>query len=106
MEITVQELKEKFDQRKIVHLIDVREPYEYEEINIGGRLIPLGELMDEVDELEDLMNKEVIVMCRSGNRSGKAQMMLESLGFNNVLNLKGGMLAWENEIGSAYVIRS
>lgn len=103
MEITVQQLKERLDKNENLNLIDVREIFEYEEANIGGRLIPLGELMDEVDDLEDLKSEEIIVMCRSGNRSGKAQMLLESLGFENVLNLKGGMLAWAAEIGSDYV---
>ncbi|GAA5220836.1 rhodanese-like domain-containing protein [Membranihabitans marinus] len=103
MEITVQQLKERLDKNENINLIDVREIFEYEEANIGGRLIPLGELMDEIDDLEDLKSEEIIVMCRSGNRSGKAQMLLESLGFENVLNLKGGMLAWAAEIGSDYV---
>ncbi|WP_236980179.1 rhodanese-like domain-containing protein [Membranihabitans maritimus] len=98
MEITVQQLKAKLDSNEDFHLIDVREPYEYEEANIGGQLMPLGELMDFLDEMEDWKEEEIVVMCRSGNRSGKAQVFLETNGFENVLNLKGGMLAWQNEI--------
>lgn len=98
MEITVQQLKAKLDKNEDFHLIDVREPYEYEEANIGGKLMPLGELMDFLDEMEDWKEDEIVVMCRSGNRSGKAQIFLETNGFENVLNLKGGILAWQNEI--------
>jgi rhodanese-related sulfurtransferase len=94
MDITVNELKERLDAGEDLNLIDVREDYEYDEQNLGGRLIPLGELPDRLDELEDLKDEEVIVQCRSGNRSGKAKAFLESQGFTNVRNLTGGMLAW------------
>lgn len=94
MDITVHELKERLDAGEDLNLIDVREEYEYDEQNLGGRLIPLGELPDRIDELDDLKNQEIIVQCRSGNRSGKAQAFLESQGFTHVRNLTGGMLAW------------
>lgn len=94
MDITVHELKQRLDAGESLHLIDVREEYEYDEQNLGGQLIPLGELPDRLDEIEDLKDEEIIVQCRSGNRSGKAQAFLESQGFSNVRNLTGGMLAW------------
>jgi rhodanese-related sulfurtransferase len=94
MDITVSELKERLDAGEELNLIDVREDYEYDEQNLGGRLIPLGELPDRLDEIEDIKEEEVIVQCRSGNRSGKAKAFLESQGFTNVRNLTGGMLAW------------
>ncbi|WP_128544860.1 rhodanese-like domain-containing protein [Larkinella soli] len=98
MDITVQELKERLDKGEQVNLIDVREVYEYEEDNLGGELIPLGELPYRIDELEDRKEEELIIQCRSGARSARAQMFLEQNGFSNVRNLTGGLLAYrENE---------
>ena len=68
--VTVEELKQKMDKGEEVNLVDVREPHEFEEVNIGGRLVPLGKVQTmQVEELEDLKEKEVIVYCRSGRRS-------------------------------------
>lgn len=94
MDITVQELKERLDKGESLNMIDVREPHEYEADNIGATLIPLGDLPYNLDEIEDLQNEEVIVICRSGKRSGMAQQILEENGFNNVRNMIGGMLAY------------
>jgi rhodanese-related sulfurtransferase len=55
--------------------------------------------MMQVDQLENLKNEEVIVYCRSGNRSGQAAMILDTLGFANTKNLSGGMLAWQSKFG-------
>lgn len=94
--ITVQEVKDRLDKGEALHLVDVREPSEHEDFNIGGTLIPLGRFrVLDVDELDPLKDEEVILYCRSGNRSGQAGMMLETMGFNNVKNLKGGMLEWQ-----------
>lgn len=94
--ITVEELKARLDQGQNLNLVDVREPYEHDEFNIGGLLVPLGQIRAlDVDELESMKDEEVIVYCRSGNRSGQAAMILESLGFDHVLNLEGGMLRWQ-----------
>jgi rhodanese-related sulfurtransferase len=93
-DITVQELKERLDKGESLHFIDVREVYEYEEDNLGARLIPLGELPDHLDELEEIKDEEIIVQCRSGARSGKAQQFMEANGFTNVRNLIGGILAY------------
>lgn len=94
MDITVQELKERLDKGEKLNLFDVREPNEYEADNIGATLIPLGELPYRIDELDGLQDEEVIVHCRSGARSARAQQYLEENGFNNVRNVTGGMLAY------------
>lgn len=94
--ISAQEVKDRLDKGENLHLVDVREPSEHEEFNIGGDLIPLGRFrVLDVDELDPLKDEEVILYCRSGNRSGQAGMMLETMGFSNVKNLKGGMLEWQ-----------
>ena len=94
--ITVQELKERITANEHINLLDVREPDERAEFNIGGTFIPLGQLMAlQTDEIEDLKNEELICYCRSGKRSMQAALMLETLGFTNVKNLEGGMLAWQ-----------
>ncbi len=95
-EITVQELKEKLDNGEDFQLIDVREDFEYETSNIGGLLIPLGGIVIEADKVSK--DKPVVVMCRSGKRSAAAIMQLEQLGYTNLSNLQGGILAWAAEI--------
>jgi|SRR5476651_1217990 len=95
-EVSVQELKEKMDNGEDFQLIDVREDFEYETSNIGGLLIPLGGILIEADKVEK--DKPVIVMCRSGKRSAAAIMQLEQQGFTNLYNLKGGILAWAEDI--------
>jgi rhodanese-related sulfurtransferase len=96
--ITAEELKARLDAGEKLNLVDVREPHEHADFNIGGTLIPLGKIQTmQVDELEDLKNDEVIVYCRSGNRSGQAAMILDMLGFKNTKNLVGGMLGWQEK---------
>jgi rhodanese-related sulfurtransferase len=94
MDITVQELRERLEKGEKLNLIDVREPNEYADDNIGGTLIPLGELPHRIDDLDGMQDEEVIVHCRSGARSARAQQFLEENGFINVRNLVGGMLAY------------
>ncbi|QES87303.1 rhodanese-like domain-containing protein [Rhizosphaericola mali] len=95
--ITIEELKAKLDNGEEVNLLDVREPDEHEEFNIGGRLVPLGEIrMMALDDIEDWQNEEIVVYCRSGNRSGQASLILEQAGYSPV-NLTGGMLAWQEK---------
>ena len=97
--ITVEEVKKRMDAGEKLNLVDVREPYENAEFNIGGVLLPLGDIQAmAVDEIEDLKEEEVICYCRSGNRSGQACMILEMMGFTNTKNLTGGMLAWQERI--------
>ena len=94
--ITVAELKQRISNGEKLNLVDVREPSEHNEFNIGGVLIPLGKIQTmEVDQLEALKNQELILYCRSGNRSGQACQILDMLGFTNTKNLQGGMLAWQ-----------
>lgn len=97
--ITVEELKARLDAGEEINLLDVREPDENAEFNIGGRLVPLGEIrMQALDDIEDWLNEEVVVYCRSGNRSGQAALILEQNGYEPV-NLLGGMLAWQEKYG-------
>jgi rhodanese-related sulfurtransferase len=97
MDITVEELKERIESGEPINLIDVREDYEYEADNIGGLLIPLGDLPHRLDEIEHLKDEEVLVHCRSGKRSETAQRFMENQGFTNVRNVIGGILAY-NEL--------
>lgn len=94
-DITVEELKTRLDNGEDLIVIDVREPHEYEEFNIGARLIPLGNLPSVIEELEDLKDEEIIVHCRSGARSANAKAYMQSVGFNKVRNMLGGVLDWQ-----------
>ena len=94
--ITTDELKKRMDAGEQPHLLDVREDYERADFNIGGRHVPMGKLQSmQLDDIEDWKNDEIIIYCRSGNRSGIAANMLEALGYKNVKNLVGGMLDWQ-----------
>ena len=94
--MTPEEVKALLDASVKINLVDVRQPEEHADFNIGGKLIPLGNIMSmQIDEIEDLKNEEIICYCRSGQRSMQATMMLTNMGFNNVKNLIGGMLGWE-----------
>lgn len=98
--ITAEEIKSRRDAGEELYLLDVREPHENAEFNIGGILLPLGEVRAmQIDEIEDWKDKEVICYCRSGNRSGQACLFLETIGFKNTKNLVGGMLAWQEKFG-------
>jgi rhodanese-related sulfurtransferase len=100
-DITVEEVKRRLEAGENLHLVDVREPAENAEFNIGGKLIPLGKIRTmDVEELEDLKDEEVICYCRSGNRSGQACSILETMGFKNTKNLTGGMLTWLDKFGN------
>jgi rhodanese-related sulfurtransferase len=99
--ISPQEVKQRLDAGEKLHLIDVREPYENAEFNIGGKLLPIGKIQTmQTEDIDDLKNEEVILYCRSGNRSGIAAMVLDQLGFTNTKNLTGGMLAWQEKFKS------
>ncbi len=96
-EITVQELKELKDNGADFQLIDVREPHEYDICDLGGELIPQGDIPDNVDRIS--RDKKVILHCRSGALSGNMVQWLEqNHKFENLYNLKGGILAWAREI--------
>jgi rhodanese-related sulfurtransferase len=99
--ITVEELKQKIDSGEKINLIDCREPSEYEEANLGGKLIPLGKIQTmQIEEIEDLKNEEVIIHCRSGKRSAMACLMLDQMGFTNTYNVVGGILDWQEKFGA------
>ncbi len=95
-ETSVTELKKMMDEKSDFQLIDVREEHEVEVCNIGGLPIPMGDIMDNLDKISK--DKKVIIHCRSGARSGAICQALELQGYNNVYNLKGGIIAWANEI--------
>jgi sulfur-carrier protein adenylyltransferase/sulfurtransferase len=95
-EITARELKLRLDRGDDVFILDVREPHEYQICNLGGYLIPLGDLPRRVNELDS--SREIVAHCRSGKRSAEAADFLRQAGFGKVLNLKGGILAWSDEV--------
>ncbi len=96
--ITPEEVKQRLDAGENLHLLDVRQPEENAEFNIGGILFPLGKIQSmQTEDIENLKDEEVICYCRSGNRSGQAALILEQLGFSNAKNLTGGMLAWREK---------
>ena len=98
--ITVEELKNRRDAGEHLHIIDVREPYEYAEYNIGGQLIPLGKIQGmQLEDLEGLRNEELIIHCKAGSRSMQACMILEQCGYTNVVNVTGGTIAWKQKFG-------
>ncbi len=100
-EITVQSLKEKIDHQNNFLLLDVREPFEQYQSKIdidNSVLIPVGELAERVDELEEHKENEIICLCRSGARSAQACKLLQDKGFEEVKNLKGGINKWARDI--------
>lgn len=97
-EITPRELKARLDRGDDLFILDVREPHEYQICNLGGHLIPLGDLPQRVSELDS--SREIVAHCRSGKRSAEASEFLRQAGFRKVLNLKGGILAWSDEVDS------
>jgi rhodanese-related sulfurtransferase len=96
--ITAEEVKQRLDAGESLNLIDVREPHENAEFNIGGKLLPIGNIQSmQIEDIEDLKKEEVIFYCRSGNRSGISAAILDQLGFTNTKNLVGGMLGWQEK---------
>jgi adenylyltransferase/sulfurtransferase len=94
--ITAIALKEKKDCNEDFQLIDVREPYEHEEFNIGGELVPLNEITRHIDKIAT--DKPVIIYCRKGIRSQLAiQRLQEKYPFANLINLIGGTEAWKRQ---------
>ena len=96
--ITAEEIKVRLDAGEKLNLVDVREPAEHAEFNIGGTLVPLGKIQTmQTEDIDELKNEEVICYCRSGQRSMQATLMLQTFGFTNVKNLVGGMLGWREK---------
>lgn len=102
MDIEVTELKKRMDAGTAPEVIDVREPWEFENDHITDKNIPLGDLPGQLEALAHLKGVEFIVACRSGGRSGRAADFLRSKGFAHVRNLTGGMLAWKAQVDSNF----
>jgi sulfur-carrier protein adenylyltransferase/sulfurtransferase len=98
-EITPKELKARLDRGDDIFILDVREPHEYQICNLHGHLIPLGDLPKRVSELDS--SREIVAHCRSGKRSADAVQFLTQAGFRKIWNLKGGILAWSDEVDSS-----
>lgn len=97
-EVTPTELKQLIENKKDFQLIDVREEYEFDEMNMNGQLIPMGEVMENIEKIAK--DKQVVIHCRSGKRSATVINALETQhGFTNLYNLKGGILAYIEEVG-------
>jgi adenylyltransferase/sulfurtransferase len=97
-DITPQELAAELQAADRPFLLDVREPFEVDIASIPGtsQLIPLGQLPDRLNELDT--DEEIVIYCRSGNRSQQAARMLRAAGFRNVRNLEGGIIGWSAEV--------
>jgi len=95
-QITVKELKARRDAGEDIFLLDVREPYEFQIAQIGGKLIPQNDVPQRLSEIP--RNREIVVHCRSGARSQKIAEFLKQSGYNDVVNVAGGILAWADEI--------
>ncbi len=95
-ELSPREVKARLDRGDDLFILDVREPHEYQICNLRGHLIPLGELPRRVHELDS--SREIVAHCRSGKRSAEAVEFLRKAGFRKIWNLKGGILAWSDEV--------
>lgn len=105
MDITVKELKTRLDQGENLVMIDVREPQEWAVQHLDQvKKIALGELPAKLPDLADLKDQEIVMICRSGNRSGRATQFLIQNGFPNARNLAGGMIAWKKEIDPSFQV--
>ena len=95
-QISVKDLKSRIDAGEDVFILDVREPYEYQIANIGGKLIPQNDVPQRLAEID--RDREIVVQCRSGQRSQRIAEFLQQSGYQKVTNLAGGILAWADEI--------
>ncbi len=93
MQITPKEFKERLSELTI---LDIRTPYEIEELDLGGMQIPLDELLMNIQQIEHLKNQELIIICYTGLQSKIAQKILEKRGFKNLKNLEGGLEEYLN----------
>jgi adenylyltransferase/sulfurtransferase len=97
-QITVNELKRRIDAGEDLFILDVREPFEYQIANIGGKLIPQNEVAQRLAEIDRA--REIIVHCKAGGRSQRIAEFLKQSGYPDVVNVAGGILAWSSEIDS------
>jgi len=98
-QLSVQELKKRIDAGEDVFILDVREPFEYQIANIGGKLIPQNDVPARLNEID--REREIVVQCKSGGRSQKIAEYLQQAGYKKVANLAGGILAWADQIDPA-----
>jgi adenylyltransferase/sulfurtransferase len=98
-EIQPEELKRRLDAKEDIFVLDVREPHEYQIVNLKGHLVPLGDLPTRIHELDS--SREIVVHCKSGMRSAKAVDFLRKSGFKRASNLTGGILAWADRIDTS-----
>ena len=95
-QMSVTELKRRLDAGDDLFILDVREPFEYQIANIGGTLIPQGQVPHRLNEID--RDREIVVQCKSGGRSQRIAEFLQQEGYPKVTNLAGGILAWSNEV--------
>ncbi len=95
-QMTVQELKRRMDLGDDLFILDVREPFEYQIANLGGKLIPQNDVPQRLGEID--REREIVVQCKSGGRSQRIAEFLHQAGYAKVSNLAGGITAWANEI--------
>jgi rhodanese-related sulfurtransferase len=101
-DISVKELKQRLDEGHAPRIIDVREVHEFETDHITPENIPMGTIPGRIAELADFKDKELVICCRSGGRSGQITNYLKGQGFTQVRNLAGGMLAWQANIDPSF----
>jgi len=105
MDISVEELHERIQKGDVPVMIDVREPDEWAVQHLEGvKKIRLGEIPAQLEALSDLKDKEIVMICRSGNRSGRATEFLKQQGFSHARNLAGGMKAWKQKIDPSFEV--
>jgi len=97
-EINVNDLNERIQKGDKINLLDVREQFEYDMVNLDGKLIPLGELESRLGEIEAWKDQEIIIHCRSGARSAEACRIMIRNGFKNPVNMQGGINNWSSFI--------
>jgi rhodanese-related sulfurtransferase len=99
MDISVETLHQKLQQGDSFIFLDVRQPWEYEEFNLGAQLIPVNDLISQPEVLEEHKQEEIVIHCLSGGRSKMAAQFLEMQGFTRVINVAGGIQAWIQAYG-------
>lgn len=102
-DITSTELKSRIDEGTTPLMVDVREPFEWDRQHLEGvEKISMGDIPAKLPEMESLKDKELVVICRSGGRSGRITAFLRQQGFTKVRNLTGGMLGWKQDIDPTF----
>ncbi len=100
-QLSVEQLKQKLDAGERPFILDVREPHEFQIVNMGGYLLPLGEVVARLVELEEHREREIVIHCKTGRRSQDAAHILREAGFSNIHNLAGGIQAWAEKIDTS-----